>query len=106
MCKKYTACKGFRNCGWNGLFKVIRKLYEIDQDNFNFKIYRKRTRAYIDPGPFDKLSVSRATQIFGNSVAAGIGMAIKQELFGKDLHTRKCAKATQLVVKRMIDLFG
>ncbi|XP_039969592.1 uncharacterized protein LOC120781442 isoform X1 [Bactrocera tryoni] len=86
-------------------FKVVRKIYAIDQANVNFKMCPKLTYSHVYPGNLEKMSVSRATQVFSNSVAAAIDMAIKENLFGSDEHVKKCAKATQLLVKRMNDLF-
>ncbi|XP_069969240.1 DNA transposase THAP9 isoform X1 [Bactrocera oleae] len=75
-------------------FEVVRKIYAIDQANVN-----------VYPGTFDKMSVSKATQLLSNSVAAAIGMAIKENMLGSDEHIIKCAKATQLLFKKMNDLF-
>ncbi|XP_050340629.1 uncharacterized protein LOC126767062 isoform X2 [Bactrocera neohumeralis] len=86
-------------------FKVIKKLYSIDQDNTCFKICPKLTEAHVYPSVFEKMSVKRATQVLSNSVAAGIEMADSQNLFGSDEYILKCAKPTQLFVKKMNDLF-
>lgn len=85
--------------------KVIRQLYSVDKANVNFKVCPKLTASHIYPNNFEKMSVSRATQLLSNSVAAGIDMAQKQGLLGSDEYTLKCAKPTQLFVKRMNDLF-
>ncbi|XP_049311784.1 uncharacterized protein LOC125778428 [Bactrocera dorsalis] len=86
-------------------FKVVRKIYAIDQANVNFKMCPKLTYSHVYPTNLEKMSVSRATQIFSNSVAAAIDMSIKENLLGSDEHLKKCAKPTQLLVKRMNDLF-
>ncbi|XP_049309268.1 uncharacterized protein LOC125777762 [Bactrocera dorsalis] len=86
-------------------FKVIKKLYSIDQSNTHFKICPKLTESHVYPSVFEKMSVKRATQVFSNSVAAGIEMAYSQNLFGSDEYLIKCIKPTQLFVKRMNDLF-
>ncbi|XP_054745597.1 uncharacterized protein LOC129249962 [Anastrepha obliqua] len=86
-------------------FKVIRKLFSIDKDNTNFKICPKLSSAHIYPNSFEKMTVSRATQVLSNSVAAGIDMLFKQGLLGSDTYILNCAKPTQLFVKRMNDLF-
>ncbi|XP_036346763.1 uncharacterized protein LOC118756078, partial [Rhagoletis pomonella] len=86
-------------------FKVIRKLYAIDKENPHFKICPKLTEAHVYPAFFEKMSVSRATQVLSNSVAAGIGMAYSQNLLGNDQYVVNCAKPTQIFVKKMNDLF-
>ncbi|XP_067634389.1 uncharacterized protein [Eurosta solidaginis] len=91
----------------NGLasFAVIRKLYEVDKKNPNFKICPKLTSTHIDPNCFEKMSVSRATQVLSNSVAAGIDMAWKKGLFSDDSFVLNHAIPTQIFVKRMNDIF-
>ncbi|XP_054736591.1 uncharacterized protein LOC129243539 [Anastrepha obliqua] len=86
-------------------FKVIEKLFDIDQMNPHFKICPKLTEAHIYPNFMDKMSVSRATQVLSNSVASGIDMALSQNLLGSDEYVIKCAKPTQMFVKKMNDLF-
>ncbi len=86
-------------------FKVIQKLYSIDQSNMYFKICPKLTEAHVYPSVFEKMSVKRATQVLSNSVAAGIEMVYSQNLFGSDEYLLKCAQPTQLFVKKMNDLF-
>ncbi|XP_054081258.1 uncharacterized protein LOC128919832 [Zeugodacus cucurbitae] len=86
-------------------FNVIKKLYSIDQSNTNFKICPKLTEPHIYPSVFEKMSVKRATQVLSNSVASGIEMALSQNLFGSDEYLLRCAKPTQLFVKKMNDLF-
>ncbi|XP_053956807.1 uncharacterized protein LOC128862288 [Anastrepha ludens] len=82
-------------------FKVIRKLFDIDQKNSNFKICPKLTEAHIYPSIFEKMSVSRATQVLSNSVASGIDMMCSQNLFGNDENLINFAKPTQIFVKEM-----
>lgn len=90
----------------NGIasFKIIQKLYSVDQSNTHFKICPKLTEAHVYPSVFEKMSVKRATQILSNSVAAGIEMAYSQSLFGSDEYLLKCAQPTQLFIKKMNDL--
>ncbi|XP_036337004.1 uncharacterized protein LOC118747120 [Rhagoletis pomonella] len=84
---------------------VVKKLYAIDKANDNFKICPKLTDVHVYPNSFEKMSVSRATQLLSNSVAAGIEMANDPGLLGEDRGLLKSVKPTQIFVKRMNDLF-
>ncbi|XP_028897912.2 uncharacterized protein LOC105214929 [Zeugodacus cucurbitae] len=84
---------------------VVKQIYAIDQANVNFKMCPKLTYSHVYPGCFEKMSVSRATQLLSNSVAAAIEMATNQNLLGSDEQSKARAKATQSFVKKMNDLF-
>ncbi|XP_053966490.1 uncharacterized protein LOC128868431 isoform X1 [Anastrepha ludens] len=88
-------------------FKLIKKLYAIDQVTPNLNLFPKLTFAHINPYGVDKMNVTLATQLLSHSVAVGIEKAINHKLFGTDPHPSalKCVKATQNFIQRMNDLF-
>lgn len=56
-------------------FKDIVKTYEIDKKSNKSRTLTKITDKHINPNSFQKMTVSYATQIFSNSVAAAIKTA-------------------------------
>lgn len=56
-------------------FQDILKTYEIDKSSNISRSLTKLTDRHMNPNPFQKMTVSLATQIFSNSVAAAIKTA-------------------------------
>ncbi|XP_058974994.1 uncharacterized protein LOC131801046 [Musca domestica] len=80
-------------------FEYVRRIYEIDNENPNIKMCPKLTEKHINPALWDKMSVSRATEVLSNSVAAAMHTCMQNGCISDD------AYPTAEFIKRLNDIF-
>jgi len=82
--------------------KHIDTFYNHDS-KCNVRMAPKLTYAHVHPGPFEKMKVRLAAQIFSHSVAAGMSVALNQGILPT---TSKCTIHFINFMDRLFDIFN
>lgn len=74
-------------------WKIIREVYNLDQQSMTARTLIKLTSKHLNPNSWEKMSVHLATQVFSNTMAAAIRTAIRT----KQLHSKIAASTADFV---------
>lgn len=83
-------------------FNILRSMYDIDTQCKSTRMCPKLTEAHIHPNSFEKMSVSRATQVYSHSSAVAIKTMVGLNKFG---NMNDVALSTSKFVEKIDKLF-